>query len=71
MSEVRWRMQSVRTGWGVEAPYNEEGRKHLEEIRKKQKDKFKYCRVYKMLQMTTTETEFFVPFELTFGRQRF
>lgn len=69
MSEVRWRMQSLKTGWGVEAPYSVEGKEQLERMRAKYKDKFKYCRVYKMLQMTTSETEFFVPFQLTYGRR--
>ena len=64
--ELRWRMQSLRTGWGIEAPFNEEGRKKLLKIRRTQRDKFKWCRVYAMQQMfPEIMPGYFTPFRLT------
>ena len=68
MSEVRWRMQSMRLGWGVEAPFTAEGKKELVKLRKQHKDKFKYCRVYKMIQMWKSPTELYVPFQLNYDK---
>jgi len=62
--EPRYRLQSLRTGWAVEAPQTEEGTRMLKKLRKKHPDKFKYCRVRILLQMHPEEVPIGVPFEL-------
>ena len=63
--EIRYRMQSLRTGWGVEAPATREGKEQLKTLRKKHKDKFKWCRVYLLQQQHPEVTKVLTPFQLT------
>jgi len=63
--EYRWRMQSLKTGWGMEAEPTSDGKKALTRERKKQKDKFKYCRIYKVMQELPSTIAFLEPFRLT------
>ena len=64
----RWRMQSTRTGWGVEAPGDAGGKKELLKLRKKHNEKFKWCRIYLMEQMVPSVIEYYKPFRLTSGK---
>jgi len=61
----RWRMQSLRTGWGMEAEPTAEGRKYLEQQRRAQKDKFKFCRLYECLQAMPDRVPLRKAFQLT------
>ena len=63
--QYRYRMQSMRTGWGIEAEPTEEGKKQLMKIRKQQKDKFKFCRIYMARQLIPEHHDLLVPFRLT------
>lgn len=63
--QIRYRMQSLRTGWGVEAELTAAGKKELERIRKKNPKKFKFCRVYPVRQMMPSHEKFLEPFKLT------
>jgi hypothetical protein len=65
MSETRYRMQSLRTGWGVEALATPEGKQELLRLRKEQKDKFKWSRIYLVRQTHPEVNRVGVPFELT------
>jgi len=64
----RWRMQSVKTGWGVEAPGTKEGKDQLLKMRKADKQKFKWCRIYLMEQLVPSVIEYYKPFRLTQGK---
>jgi hypothetical protein len=61
-------MQSLRTGWGIEAEPTQEGKKQLIKIRKQMKDKFKWCRVYMARQLIPEHHDFLIPFRLTSRR---
>ena len=68
--QYRYRMQSLKTGWGIEAEPTKEGKKSLVKIRRKQKDKFKYCRIYLARQLIPSHHQYLEPFRLTSRRDR-
>ena len=61
----RYRMQSLKTGWGVEAPPTCEGVRLLERMRRKEKQKFRWCRIFLVEQIEPTVVEYYKPFLLT------
>jgi len=63
--EIRYRMQSLKTGWGVEAPNNIEGKKSLAQLRRQEKEKFKYARIYLVQQTHPEAFRLCEPFQLT------
>lgn len=63
--ELRYRMQSVRTGWGMESPATKDGKKQLLAARRADPEKFKWCRVYLVQQTHPTTVPLGRPFELT------
>ena len=72
--ELRWRMQSLKTGWGVEAENTPAGKKELHKMRRRQKEQFKYCRIYRVRQLLPENTKLMAPFQLTqkkFGQMWF
>jgi len=62
--EIRYRMQSLKTGWGIEGPPTPEGKKKLEQIRKDYPDMYKFCRVYLVKQLIPFHHGLYVPFRL-------
>lgn len=64
--EYRYRMQSLKTGWGIEAEPTREGKNTLKKIRKQQKDKFKYCRIYLARQLIPSHHGHLEPFRLIY-----
>ena len=68
--QYRYRMQSLNTGWGIEAEATQAGKKELIKIRAKHPDKFKYCRVYMTKQLIPFHHDCLVPFKLTSRRDR-
>lgn len=68
--QYRYRMQSLRTGWGIEAEPTQEGKKALIKIRAQQPEKFKFCRVYMTKQLVPYHHDCLVPFKLTSRRDR-
>lgn len=63
--KYRWRMQSLKTGWGVEAPGTPEGKKELLKMRKKDRTKFRWCRIYLVEQLVPSVIKYYEPFRLT------
>lgn len=63
--QYRYRMQSLRTGWGIEAEPTAEGKKELTKIRRQHPDKFKFCRVFMTRQFIPSHHDLLVPFRLT------
>lgn len=63
--EYRYRMQSLKTGWGIEAEPTPEGKRQLEWFRKKQRDKFKFCRIFLTRQLIPDHHKLLEPFRLT------
>lgn len=63
--QYRYRMQSLRSGWGVEAQPTQEGKKQLEQIRKQNPDQFKFCRPFLTKQIIPSHHPFLEPFLLT------
>lgn len=63
--QYRWRMQSLKTGWGMEADPTPEGKKELEKARRAKKHMFKYCRIYKVMQELPSTIRKLEPFQLT------
>lgn len=63
--EYRYRMQSLKTGWGMEGEPTEEGKRKLSRIRKQDPVRFKYCRVYLMRQLIPSHHKLYEPFRLT------
>jgi len=64
-AEKRYRMQSTKTGWGVEAPFSDYGKQELRKIRRKDREKYKYCRIYVVNQMCPDAKPLYTPFKLT------
>jgi hypothetical protein len=58
-------MQSLKTGWGIEAEATREGKKKLERIRKKNPERFKYSRIYLVRQLIPLHHDYCEPFRLT------
>lgn len=69
-AQYRYRIQSLKTGWGVEAEPSEIGKKQLVKIRKEHPDKFKFCRVYMAKQMLPFHHACLEPFRLTSRKDR-
>jgi len=66
--EKRYRMQSNKTGWGIEAPYSDYGKQELHTLRRKEKEKYKYCRIYVVNQIHPEVVPLYEPFKLTFRK---
>jgi len=63
--QYRWRMQSLKSGWGMEADPSPDGKKALIKQRRAQKSKFKYCRIYKVMQELPSTIGMLEAFRLT------
>lgn len=63
--QYRYRMQSLTTGWGVEAEPTQEGKDQLVKIRKNQRSKFKFCRIFLTRQLIPSHHTCLEPFRLT------
>jgi len=62
--QYRYRMQSLKTMWGVEAEPTPEGKKQLEQLRRQNPGKFKFCRIYLMKQLIPEHHKYLEPFQL-------
>lgn len=68
--EYRYRMQSIRTGWGVEAEGTLKGKEELLKVRRKSPEMFKFCRVFLTRQFIPSHHDYLEPFKLTSRRDR-
>lgn len=64
-AKLRYRMQSLKYGWGMEAEHTPEGKKELERARKENPDKYKYSRIYRVVQLQAGDIPLLTPFKLT------
>jgi len=61
----RYRMQSLKTGWGMEGEPTPEGKTELEKVRKQHPAQYKFSRIYLAKQMIPFHHDVYRPFRLT------